>query len=112
MENLKRNQLPRKSRQLPQTEKTIRHSIEDLIERENTFTMDEFAASVNEFLSFRRYEILPDKGRVFHKKALEKAAQEYDVFNKTQRITSDFDKAVALLSGGAEIRKMYLLLFP
>ena len=100
MENLKRNQLPRKSRQLPQTEKTIRHSIEDLIERENTFTMDKFAVSVNEFLSFRRYEILPDKGCVSHKKALKKAAQEYDVFNKTQRITSDFDKPVALLSEG------------
>lgn len=35
--------------------------IEDLIERENTFTMQEFAKSVNEFLSFRRYDILPDK---------------------------------------------------
>ena len=31
--------------------------IEDLIERENTFTMKEFAASVNEFLAFRRYDI-------------------------------------------------------
>ena len=35
--------------------------IEDLIERENTFTMEEFSASVNEFLAFRRYEVLPDK---------------------------------------------------
>ena len=74
--------------------------IEDLIERENTFTMEEFAASVNEFLSFRRYEILPDKGRVSHKKALEKVAQEYSVFNKTQKITSDFDRAVAKLTEG------------
>lgn len=72
--------------------------IEDLIERENTFTMKEFAESINEFLSFRRYEILPDKGRVSHKMALEKAAQEYDSFNKTQKITSDFDKAVAKLT--------------
>lgn len=90
-------------KQIHQLERTVSgyfDYIEDLIERENTFTMDEFAASVNEFLSFRRYEILPDKGRVSHKKALEKAAQEYDVFNKTQRITSDFDKAVALLSEG------------
>lgn len=90
-------------KQIRQLERTVSgyfDYIEDLIERENTFTMDEFAASVNEFLSFRRYEILPDKGRVSHKKALEKAAQEYDVFNKTQRITSDFDKAVALLSEG------------
>lgn len=74
--------------------------IEDLIERENTFTMKEFAESINEFLSFRRYEILLDKGRVSHKMALEKAAQEYDIFNKTQKITSDFDKAVAKLTDG------------
>ena len=38
--------------------------IEDLIERENTFNMEQFAASVNEFLTFRKYQILPDKGRV------------------------------------------------
>ena len=90
-------------KQIRQLERTVSgyfDYIEDLIERENTFTMEEFAASVNEFLSFRRYEILPDKGRISHKTALEKAAQEYDVFNKTQRITSDFDKAVALLNEG------------
>lgn len=38
--------------------------IEDLIERENTFTMEQFASSINEFLSFRRYDVLPDKGKV------------------------------------------------
>lgn len=32
--------------------------IEDLIERENVFTMEEFSKSVNEFLAFRRYDIL------------------------------------------------------
>ncbi len=68
--------------------------IEDLIERENTFTMEEFEASVNEFLSFRRYEILKDNGRVSARQAKEKAETEYDVFNKTQRISSDFDKSV------------------
>ena len=31
--------------------------IEDLIERENTFNMAQFSASVNEFLTFRRYQI-------------------------------------------------------
>ena len=76
--------------------------IEDLIERENTFTMREFAQSINEFLSFRRYQILPDKGRISRQMALEKASQEYDVFNKTQKITSDFDRAVAKLTGGQE----------
>lgn len=73
--------------------------IEDLIERENTFTMQEFALSINEFLSFRRYEIPPDKGRISHKQALEKAAQEYEIFNRTQKIISDFDRAVAKLTG-------------
>ncbi len=65
--------------------------IEDLIERENTFTMEEFAASVNEFLAFRRYDILPDKGRVSMQRAKNKAEMEYTEFNKMQRITSDFD---------------------
>ena len=50
--------------------------IEDLIERENTFTMEEFAASVNEFLSFRRYKILEGKGKISHKAAIEKAETE------------------------------------
>lgn len=68
--------------------------IEDLIERENTFTMEEFAASVNEFLAFRRYDILRDKGKISGKMAKEKATAEYVEFNKTQRITSDFDKVV------------------
>ncbi len=68
--------------------------IEDLIERENTFTMAEFAASINEFLSFRRYDILPDNGRISSEQAKEKAYAEYSIFNKTQRIKSDFDKEV------------------
>ncbi len=73
--------------------------IEDLIERENTFTMQEFAKSVNEFLSFRRYDILPDgdKGKISQKQAKIKAEKEYDVFNKTQQIESDFDKEVKKL---------------
>ena len=68
--------------------------IEDLIERENTFTMQEFAKSIKEFLAFRRYDILPDKGKITHTQAIEKAQAEYDVFNKTQRIDSDFDKMI------------------
>ena len=66
--------------------------IEDLTERENTFTMQEFADSINEFLAFRRYKILPDKGKISRKTAEEKAFAEYDIFNKTQKIESDFDK--------------------
>lgn len=68
--------------------------IEDLIERENTFTIEEFTASVNEFLAFRRYDILRDKGKISGRMAKDKASAEYEEFNKTQRITSDFDKAV------------------
>lgn len=71
--------------------------IEDLIERENTFTMEEFAASVNEFLSFRRYTILKDKGSVSRREAEAKAHTEYDAFNKTQKIVSDFDREVERL---------------
>lgn len=71
--------------------------IEDLIERENTFTMEEFSASVNEFLAFRRYNILPDKGKVSKKMAEAKASTEYAEFNKTQKITSDFDREVKRL---------------
>lgn len=73
--------------------------IEDLIERENTFNMQQFSASVNEFLTFRRYQILPDKGKISAAQAKLKAEEEYDIFNKTQRIDSDFDKEVRGLLG-------------
>ena len=73
--------------------------IEDLIERENTFNMAQFSASVNEFLTFRRYQILPDKGNISAAQAKKKAEEEYDVFNKTQRIDSDFDKEIRGLLG-------------
>ena len=72
--------------------------IEDLIERENTFTMTEFADSVNEFLSFRKYQILKDHGKISRQQAFEKAEREYDVFNKTQLIVSDFDKEIKYLT--------------
>lgn len=68
--------------------------IEGLIERENTFTMIEFSESVNAFLSFNKYDILKDKGQVSHADAEKKAHSEYDIFNKTQKIKSDFDKEI------------------
>ena len=73
--------------------------IEDLIERENTFNMEQFSASVNEFLAFRRYQILPDKGTISADQAKQKAEEEYDIFNKTQRIDSDFDKEIRGMLG-------------
>ncbi len=71
--------------------------IEDLIERENTFTMEEFSASINEFLAFRKYKILPDKGKISKHMAAARAETEYAEFNKTQKITSDFDREVKRL---------------
>nr|WP_314236779.1 virulence RhuM family protein [Capnocytophaga sputigena] len=68
--------------------------IEDLIERENTFTMEEFAKSINEFLAFRKYDILEGKGSISKKQAEHKAKAEYDEFNKTQKIFSDFEKSL------------------
>lgn len=76
--------------------------IEDLVETENTFTMEQFAASVNEFLNFRRFKILPNKGSISKTMAEEKASAEYDVFNRTQKIDSDFDKAVRKQIGNKE----------
>lgn len=68
--------------------------IEDLIERENVFTMAEFEKSVNAFLEFRQYKILKDNGSISHWKAVEKAFGEYEIYNKKQPIESDFDKVV------------------
>ncbi len=77
--------------------------IENLIERQNTFNMEQFAESVNKFLTFMDYQILPDKGRVSAAQAKTKAEQEYDIFNRTQIIDSDFDKQVRGLLEQGEI---------
>lgn len=74
--------------------------IEDLIENEVTFTMEDFAKSVNEFLNFRRFNILDGKGRISKKDADKKAIAEYIMFNKTQTINSDFDKEVKRILEG------------
>ncbi len=81
-------------RQLERTVAGYFDYIEDLIERENTFNMEQFAASVNEFLTFRRYQILPDKGKISAAQAKKKAEDEYALFDPTQQIDSDFDKEV------------------
>ena len=71
--------------------------IEDLIERENSFTMEDFSNSINEFLAFRKYKILTDKGGISKQDADNKAVLEYEVFNKNQKIISDFDKTIKAL---------------
>lgn len=68
--------------------------IENLIRRRNTFNMEQFSASVTKFLAFMDYQILPDKGRISATQAKAKAEQEYDIFNLTQPIDSDFDKQI------------------
>lgn len=68
--------------------------IENQIERQNAFTMEQFAASVNKFLTFNDYQTLPDKGCISASQAKDKAESEYDIFNRTQRIDSDFDKQI------------------
>jgi hypothetical protein len=66
--------------------------VEDLIENENVFTMADFAASIDNFINFRNWKVLPDKGKISHELAIEKAHAEYDEFNKTQKIISDFER--------------------
>ena len=93
-----KNYLPEKEiRQLERTVSGYFDYIEDLIERENSFTMEQFAASINEFLAFRRYRVLPDnnKGKISKAAADSFAHQEYNKFNPHQKIDSDFDKTVA-----------------
>ena len=98
-----KNYLPeQKIRQLERAVTGFFDYIEDLIERENTFNMEQFSASVNEFLSFRRYKILPDKGHISAQQAKEKAEAEYDIFNRTQHIDSDFDKEIRGMIEGKE----------
>lgn len=84
-------------RQLERTVAGYFDYIEDLIERENTFNMEQFAASINEFLTFRRYQILPDRGKISAAQAKKKAEDEYALFDPTQQIDSDFDKEVRRL---------------
>ena len=96
--NIAKNYLSEKQiRQLERTVSGYFDYIEDLIEREIPFNMEQFAASVNEFLEFRKYDILEGNGRISRNKADEKAFSEYEVFNKTQKIDSDFDKMIKKL---------------
>lgn len=68
--------------------------IENQIEKMHIFTMSELAESVNKFLNFNSFDILEWKWKISHEKALEKAFCEYDDFNKTQSVESDFDKLI------------------
>jgi len=95
--SIAKNYLPEK--EIKQLERTVTgyfDYIENMIERENTFTMEGLAVSVDKFLNFNEFKILEGKGKISHK-AMEKASSEYDEFNKTQKIISDFDKTIKKL---------------
>lgn len=93
--NIAKNYLSEKQiRQLERAVSGYFDYIEDLIEREIAFNMEQFSASVNEFLEFRRYDILDGNGKVSRDQADEKAFGEYEIFNRTQKIDSDFDKVI------------------
>lgn len=93
--SIAKNYLQKKEiRQLERAVSSYFDYIENQIERHNVFNMEQFAASVNKFLTFNDYKILPDKGKISAAQAKKKAEEEYDIFNKTQRIDSDFDKEV------------------
>ena len=81
-------------KQLERTVTSYFDYIEGLIERENTFTMEQLAESVNKFLSFNEYKIIDGQGKRSKLQADKKAIAEYDEFNKTQKIISDFDKEI------------------
>ena len=87
-------------RQLERTVTSYFDYIEGLVERRNTFTMQSLAESIDRFLSFNEYEILEGKGSISKKEADEKASQEYEKFNRTQKIVSDFDKQIKKLMAG------------
>lgn len=93
--SIAKNYLQKKEiRQLERAVSSYFDYIENQIERHNVFNMEQFAASVNKFLTFNDYKILPDKGKISAVQAKKKAEKKYDIFNKTQRIDSDFDKEV------------------
>ena len=93
--SIAKNYLDQKQiRQLERTVTAYFDYIEGQIERHSAFTMEEFAASVNKFLTFNDYRILPNRGSISAAEAKAKAEEEYDIFNRTQQIDSDFDKEI------------------
>ena len=88
-------------KEIQQLERTVTgyfDYIEGLVERQNTFTMEQLAESVNKFLNFNEYKVLEGKGKISKLVADRKAVKEYEVFNKTQKIISDFDKEIKKLA--------------
>jgi len=73
--------------------------IERLIENKTTLSMEQVADSVNKFLEFNEYKTLQNNGIISKAQAEQKAYEEYDEFNKTQKIESDFDREMKKILG-------------
>lgn len=89
----------REIRTLERTVTSYFDYIEGQIERGNLFNMEQFAASINKFLTFNDYQILSNRGSISAAQARAKAEAEYDLFNPTQQIDSDFDKEIRRILG-------------
>lgn len=89
-------------KQLERTVSGFFDYIERIIESRTTFTMRAFADSVIRFLEFNEYKVLEGYGSISRKHADAKARSEYEKFNATQRIDSDFDKAVKAIEAKKE----------
>lgn len=68
--------------------------LETLVENHTPMKMGDLAQAVDNFLHFNKYQVLDGKGTISRKQAEEKALNEYEIFNKTQNIESDFDRLV------------------
>ncbi|HEL1655995.1 TPA: virulence RhuM family protein [Streptococcus suis] len=72
--------------------------LERQIEQGKTQTMQDLADSIDRFLAFQDYELLEGQGQITSQTAKDRAKSEYAIFNKTQKINSDFEKLLEDLS--------------
>lgn len=76
--------------------------IENQIEQRKELSMRGFSASVDKFLSFNDFKVLDSFGNITKQQADIKAILQYDEFNKTQKINSDFDQIIKQIKGKNE----------
>jgi len=90
-----------KEKEIKRLERTVSSYfdyIENQIEMRTEFSMESLALSVNKFLEFNDFKVLEGKGKLSKKQADAKAIAEYNIFNKTQKIDSDFEKHIKNIS--------------
>ena len=77
---------------------------ESMAEENKVMTMKDWIDETDNLLKFRKKEILQNSGKISHKKAIEKAENEYEKYKVIQdkKFVSDFDK---LLLGTENIKK-------